>query len=534
MKKRTASLFLALALCLGLCVPALAFTDVPGDHYAYAAIMDCSEKGIVGGYSNGSFQPGKTVTNAQFATMLARAFYADDIARYNTEPYLSQGTFMPNYMALFENGIFNAAGLGSRPDTILGYLRDKSFMNKGITRQIMATLITNILAQKGYAASDAEKSAAAARITDYQDHNSIYASHRDAVANVYALGIIGGYSDGTFRGLVTMNRGQAAAVIHRMTDYVSQSLPNSAPQSPAAPSTPSAPAQPPATAPSVPAGNSETYPEVRCLSCSYLMRQAGSTNADVDLNMGGSLSGGFFSCDLCHNAYICGQCSKDYYDARLTLRRHEAVCGTGEAMVPMADLCSPYYKNSVYHQRLKNVTLTGDYRRDILAVAESQIGYTEGNDKTQLDGSYNGRGDYSEYNWLFSDDAHGAWCSEFASWCARQANIPSSILGSSRGAVADQFGGTAYTWSETVFAGGSYMPQPGDLMLLCHSKRSDISTSKAMDHTAIVESVSQRGDQVTITVIDGNSNSSVRRHDYDYTVSDGLVGYFVAPDYSRG
>lgn len=526
MKKRLASLFLALALCLGLCLPALAFTDVPGDHYAYAAIMNCSEKGITSGYSDGSFRPGKTVTRANFAVMLAQAFYPTELERYSTESNLKYGYAAPAFVALNYKGLL----AGTNFDMTAKFI-NASIVNAGINRYDMAQLMTNIMRAKGFAASDSQKSAVQAEISDY---SSIPGQYQDAVKNVYALGMIGGYADGAFHGEGVMNRGQAAAVIHRMTAYVSQNLPNSATQSPVAPSTPSAPAQPPATAPSVPAGNSETYPEVRCLSCSYLMRQAGSTNADVDLNMGGSLSGGFFSCDLCHNAYICGQCFKDYGNASLTIRRHEVACGTGETMVPMEDFCSPYYKNSVYHQRLKNVTLTGDYRRDILAVAESQIGYTEGNDKTQLDGSYNGRGDYSEYNWFFSDDAHGAWCSEFASWCARQANIPSSILGSSRGAVADQFGGTAYTWSETVFAGGSYMPQPGDLMLLCHSKRSDISTSKAMDHTTIVESVSQNGDQVTITVIDGNSNSSVRRHDYDYTVSDGLVGYFVAPDYSRG
>jgi len=42
--------------------------------------------------------------------------------------------------------------------------------------------------------------------------------YKDAVLTVYALGIIGGYPNGNFAGSATMNRGQAAIVIHRMAE----------------------------------------------------------------------------------------------------------------------------------------------------------------------------------------------------------------------------------------------------------------------------------------------------------------------------
>lgn len=44
-------------------------------------------------------------------------------------------------------------------------------------------------------------------------------SYQDAVANVYALGIIIGYADGSFNGDGIMNRGQACVVIYRMMQY---------------------------------------------------------------------------------------------------------------------------------------------------------------------------------------------------------------------------------------------------------------------------------------------------------------------------
>ena len=74
------------------------------------------------------------------------------------------------------------------------------------------------------------------------------------------------------------------------------------------------------------------------------------------------------------------------------------------------------------------------------------------------------------------------------------------------------------------------MPQPGDLMFICHTNELPPPT-RSMDHTTIVESVSWDGDRVTVTVIDGNCNNSVRRHDHVYSSSRPMVGYFVAPDY---
>lgn len=117
-------------------------------------------------------------------------------------------------------------------------------MSRSISRYDMAQLITNIMTSQGFPASSSDKSAAIAKITDY---NNIPSQYRDAVANVYALGIITGYSDGSFSGEVTMNRGQAAVVIYRMMQYSGNSggnITNPDPETPAEPETPSKPSQP--------------------------------------------------------------------------------------------------------------------------------------------------------------------------------------------------------------------------------------------------------------------------------------------------
>ena len=191
------------------------------------------------------------------------------------------------------------------------------------------------------------------------------------------------------------------------------------------------------------------------------------------------------------------------------------------------------YMSSKYYRQLQEVVLTGNYREDLLAVAASQIGYTEGSKEEQIDGSGGGRGDYTEYGRYMGSNG-SAWCSEFASWCARMAGIPSDILHSSRSASVETFAVPYYTWSETVFAGGSYTPRPGDLALFAWNGTSP--TAEYLSHTSIVKEVAISGDTVTVTVIDGNSNSSVCQHSYTMRTSDGYTGrgylvYFVAPNY---
>lgn len=242
--KRILSLFLAAALALCLCVPALAadFSDVPPSHTFYSAVMDCAGKGIVGGYNDGTFRPANTVTRSNFSVMLSRAFYAADVATNQTIPmYTEQGTFYPNFMALLVHGVYSGTDMASKTQ-----LQSAAIMNTGINRYEMAQMMTNIMKNNGFAASDAEKSAVQSKIADY---SAIPSQFRDAVANVYALGIIGGYSDGSFSGSGIMNRGQACVVIYRMMQY-SGNTGTTTPSTPVTPAEPApeTPAEPVATA----------------------------------------------------------------------------------------------------------------------------------------------------------------------------------------------------------------------------------------------------------------------------------------------
>lgn len=54
------------------------FSDVPQTYWGYAAAESAADKGIVYGVGDGMFAPEKTVTSAEFATMVLRASGTND------------------------------------------------------------------------------------------------------------------------------------------------------------------------------------------------------------------------------------------------------------------------------------------------------------------------------------------------------------------------------------------------------------------------------------------------------------------------
>ena len=87
MTKRILSAALTLAVSLSLAVPALAgesrFGDVPPDHWAAEAISRANRDGAMVGTGSfpetglARFEPDTSLTAAQFATIIAGAFYRD-------------------------------------------------------------------------------------------------------------------------------------------------------------------------------------------------------------------------------------------------------------------------------------------------------------------------------------------------------------------------------------------------------------------------------------------------------------------------
>ena len=96
---------------------------------------------------------------------------------------------------------------------------------------------------------------------------------------------------------------------------------------------------------------------------------------------------------------------------------------------------------------------TGDQRYDIVQIALTQIGYTESTTNKQGSNGYTKYGDF--YGHPYAD-----WCGCFVNWCARKANVPTSVLAKTGLTKPSNWGLTGFRSSERI-------PQPGDLFFKC-------------------------------------------------------------------
>ena len=217
MKKRMISLILSLTLLLSLSVPALAaapaakphFTDVPTSHWAYTQIERAYSDGVIAGTAGnaanytGVFSPSGTLTEAQFVTIMTRAFFNEELEAAKK--------------AVGSNAKWYAAAQKVAEDQhLLTFVQGK--MDAPITRYDMAAIMTNIMDAKEFAGRPG-----ATKIEEtynkIADFKSIPNSYQVSVASVFAMGLITGTdSKGTFSGASYMNRAQAAVVYGRMKD----------------------------------------------------------------------------------------------------------------------------------------------------------------------------------------------------------------------------------------------------------------------------------------------------------------------------
>lgn len=217
MKKRMISLILSLTLLLSLSVPTFAaapttqphFTDVPTSHWAYTQIERAYSDGVIAGTAGnaanytGVFSPSGTLTEAQFVTIMTRAFFNDELEAAKK--------------AVGSNAKWYAAAQKVAEDKhLLTFVQGK--MDAPITRYDMAAIMTNIMDAKEFSGRPglAETEATFDKIADFK---SIPNSYQISVASVFAMGLIAGTdSKGTFSGASYMNRAQAAVVYGRMKD----------------------------------------------------------------------------------------------------------------------------------------------------------------------------------------------------------------------------------------------------------------------------------------------------------------------------
>ena len=176
-------------------------------------------------------------------------------------------------------------------------------------------------------------------------------------------------------------------------------------------------------------------------------------------------------------------------------------------------------------------TLSGNWAEDLVAVAQSQLGYEESTANFKLADDGKTRKGYTRYGEWYGNK-YGDWSAMFASFCLNYAGIPSKTVPVNSGSTAwitelkqkDLY----KTANSTDADGGNYNPTAGDLVFL------DTDSDGKADHVGIISETETKdgkedGKVTSLAAIVGDSNDAVEENTYK-TSSDKVMGYCVLPE----
>ncbi|MFX3643442.1 MAG: S-layer homology domain-containing protein [Candidatus Pristimantibacillus sp.] len=172
------------------------FTDVEGS-FAKEAILSLSSKGIVKGYSDGTFGGKKKVTRAEFAIFINRALgyssfssYLGTFADFNPEAW-----YATELNSALQNGITK------------GFNDNTYRPNAFISREQAAIMLSNVLLNNGAVLSSTGQ---------YEDYDSIVSWATESVDLVTQESVMGGYPGNKFLPKRELTREEAAQLIYNL------------------------------------------------------------------------------------------------------------------------------------------------------------------------------------------------------------------------------------------------------------------------------------------------------------------------------
>lgn len=190
-------------------------------------------------------------------------------------------------------------------------------------------------------------------------------------------------------------------------------------------------------------------------------------------------------------------CYKETLICGMEEHQHTLLCYSN----PEADL-----ETADIWERTLPAALSGNWADDLIAVAESQLGYHESTNNYILDegGYIHG---YTRYGAWYGSP-YGDWCAMFASFCLHYAGIPESTFPYEAGCTR---------WVELLTQAGLYTtgaPERGALAFF------DKNADGLADHVGIVTAVSDDGFQT----IEGNLGKAVVSQTHSYADGE-VLGY---------
>jgi hypothetical protein len=201
-KRRTWSVILISVLCVGLWSSpqanadsdSLEFTDVPKSKPYANAVYQLAERNMIGGYKDGTFKPGASITRGQAASIISKLLNLD-LKNVKDQGFKDVSPNLWSYQAISavaEKRIFGGYGDG------------RFGPNDKITRAQMASILIKAFKFNYYTHNY--------QATPFKDIE-LLKSHKDSVLTLYKLGIISGTTPTTFSPNDPITRAQAAVLI---------------------------------------------------------------------------------------------------------------------------------------------------------------------------------------------------------------------------------------------------------------------------------------------------------------------------------
>lgn len=178
------------------------FSDVPRSHWAYEAISQMADQGIISGYNDGTFRPDNRISRAEFAKIMIAAAGIDlGFARNVTQTF--EDVDRDHWAFLYVERAKNY---------LTGYKSGKRYYYKPNEYAVREDIAVALVRLMGY---DQSKTAKTSLLDRFRDKNDISKELRPYIAIAVDTDLIKGFNDQTFRPQDAITRAEAATLLYR-------------------------------------------------------------------------------------------------------------------------------------------------------------------------------------------------------------------------------------------------------------------------------------------------------------------------------
>lgn len=188
---------------LGCMSSSFAFSDLPNDHWAYNQVKIMQEKGIISGFTDGTFRPQNPVTREQFATILTKALELKETTNKVNFIDVQQDRWSKQYIDIAS-------------PYLTGYLNNGEYYFNPSSYAVREDMAVAVVKAVGLENETPDYTV----LNKFTDKDLISDNLRAYIAIAVKNGIMNGNGNGTFNPLGNLTRAEITALMYNVTEKV--------------------------------------------------------------------------------------------------------------------------------------------------------------------------------------------------------------------------------------------------------------------------------------------------------------------------